>query len=96
MSMTLPTANDTKAILGDEVIVWSKPGCVQCVATERSLEQRGIDHRVFDLTENPEKLEELRASGNLQAPVVEFGDSTWTGFRPDKISEIATTLGLEG
>ena len=78
--------------LEGEVVVWHKPSCVQCVATERSLISKGIPHRMIDLTEHPDALEALRASNFLQAPVVQFGDDMWTGFRPDKLDAVLASI----
>ena len=66
--------------------VYSKPSCVQCNATYRALDAKGNEYEVFDLTEMPEKLEEFKAAGHLQAPIVVTPEETWTGFRPDLIS----------
>ncbi|WP_401001060.1 glutaredoxin-like protein NrdH [Agromyces sp. GXQ0307] len=71
------------------VTVYSKPSCVQCNATYRALDAHGIDYEVVDLSADPEALDELRRRGKLQAPVVVTGDDEWTGFRPDKIDELA-------
>lgn len=78
--------------VGDEVVVWSKPSCVQCVATERALGEKGIPHRMLDLTEHPDALTILKNANYLQAPFVQHGDDVWTGFRPDKIDEIARAI----
>lgn len=76
------------------VTVYSKPLCVQCDATKRSLRKAGIEFTEVDVTESPDALtyisEEL---GYVQAPVVVVEDGTgedhWSGFRPDSIKRIA-------
>lgn len=69
--------------------VYSKENCVQCTATYRKLDASGIEYDIKMLDEEPEKLQEFKNDGLLQAPVVEaFGDR-WSGFRPDKIGELA-------
>lgn len=72
------------------VTVYSKPACVQCNATYRALENKGIAYEVVDMSQDSEALEKIRALGYMQAPVVitETGES-WAGFRPDKIEELA-------
>jgi len=72
------------------VTVYSKPSCVQCNATYRALDARGIDYEVIDLSEDMSALERVKALGYMQAPVVvveEDGGAVahWSGFRPDKI-----------
>lgn len=76
------------APLGDKVILWSKPACVQCTATERALDAKGIEFEELDLTERPDVVKALRESGIMQAPFVQFRDDSWSGFRPDKIDEL--------
>ncbi|MEO9249214.1 glutaredoxin-like protein NrdH [Citricoccus nitrophenolicus] len=72
------------------VTVYSKPACVQCNATYRALEKKGIAYETVDLSQDPEALEQIRALGYMQAPVVitETGEN-WSGFRPDKIENLA-------
>ena len=74
------------------VTLFSKPACVQCTATVRALDGRGIEYRVRDLSEDPEALEKVKALGYLQAPVVVTDEDHWSGFRPDKINELAERI----
>ncbi|MGP9503999.1 glutaredoxin-like protein NrdH [Specibacter sp. AOP5-B1-6] len=73
------------------VTVYSKPACVQCNATYRALERRGISYVIVDVTQVPAALEYITAElGYSQAPVVVASDENhWSGFRPDKILELA-------
>ena len=71
------------------VTVYTKPSCVQCNATYRALDAKGIDYEVRDLTEDPAALERMKSLGYLQAPVVVVDEEHWSGFRPDKIDELA-------
>lgn len=71
-----------------QLTVWGKTPCVQCDATEKDLERKGIPFEKKDLTEHPEMLAEFRANNLLQAPVVTFEDMIWSGFRPDKHIEV--------
>ncbi len=73
------------------VVVLSKPSCVQCNATYRSLDSKGIQYRIIDMTEDGTALEKAKSLGYAQAPVVidESTGSHWSGFRPDKIDELA-------
>lgn len=74
---------------GIEVTVYSKPACVQCDATYRALDQKGIAYTLVDISADALALERVRASGHLQAPVVVAGDTSWSGFRPDQINALA-------
>ena len=71
------------------ITVYSKPACVQCTATTRALESRGIDFALVDLTEDAAAMELVQGLGYRQAPVVIAGDVHWAGFRPDMISRLS-------
>lgn len=73
------------------VTVYSKPACVQCNATYRALDSKGIGYVIVDVTEVPAALEYITEElGYSQAPVVVVDDENhWSGFRPDKIAELA-------
>ena len=70
------------------VTVYSKPNCVQCNATYRALDDKGIPYTVIDMSQDPEALAAVKELGYLQAPVVVLGQDHWSGFRPDKIAQI--------
>ncbi len=72
----------------ETVTVYTKPSCVQCNATYRDLDAKGVEYEVVDLTEDETALERVKALGYLEAPVVVTSADHWSGFRPDKISEI--------
>lgn len=70
------------------ISVYSKPSCVQCTATYRALDKQGLEYQVFDLSEDEQALQTVKELGYLQAPVVIAGEDSWSGFRPDKITEL--------
>ncbi|NLA65717.1 MAG: glutaredoxin-like protein NrdH [Leucobacter sp.] len=73
------------------IIVYSKPDCVQCNATYRALDSKGIQYTVIDITENAAALEYVTEDLKYSAaPVVVVDDNLhWAGFRPDKIAALA-------
>lgn len=71
------------------ITVYSKPACVQCTATTRALEARGLDYRVIDLTEDEVAMTRVSELGYRQVPVVIAGEDHWAGFRPDLIGRLA-------
>jgi len=76
------------------VRVYSKPNCGQCAATIRKLDLLGVEHVVEDATD-PQTLAALKELGYLSAPVVCVGvsnDDMWSGYRPDRIEEIAKRI----
>lgn len=79
--------------MSDRVVtVYSKDNCVQCNATYKDLERKGVDYSVDDIyaEENFAMVQELNY---MSAPVVtvrENGELVdhWAGFRPDKIDAL--------
>ncbi|MDF3853977.1 glutaredoxin-like protein NrdH [Paracoccus sp. P2] len=71
------------------ITVYSKPACVQCTATTRALDARGLAYRLVDLTEDEAAMELVASLGYRQAPVVVAGDAHWAGFRPDMIGRLS-------
>ena len=74
------------------ITVYTKPSCVQCTATYRALDSKGIEYNILDLSEDATALQTVKEPAYLQAPVVVTEDEHWSGFRPDKISELASRL----
>ena len=70
------------------IIVYSKPACVQCTATTRELDRKGIAYKYIDLTKDDEAMSTVRDMGYMQAPVVVAGSEHWAGFPPDKIGSL--------
>lgn len=71
------------------VTVYTKPACVQCNATYRALDKKGIAYNAVDISIDEEALDRLKALGYQQAPVVDSPVGNWSGFRPDKVEELA-------
>ena len=71
------------------ITVYSKPACVQCTATTRALDARGLSYDLVDLTLDDAAMEMVQGLGYRQAPVVVAGDAHWAGFRPDLIGALA-------
>ena len=71
------------------ITVYSKPACVQCTATTRALDARGLTYDVVDLTEDADAMERVQELGYRQAPVVIAGEDHWAGFRPDMIGRLS-------
>ena len=74
------------------ITVYSKPSCVQCNATYRALDAKGIEYSVTDVSQDADALEHVKSLGYMQAPVVVADGEHWSGFRPDKINELAARL----
>lgn len=75
--------------LSGEVIVWSKPNCVQCGAVKRALDKRSIAYDERDLTADLGALEAFKGLGFLGAPIVTVdGAAEFAGFNPGEIDRI--------
>lgn len=70
------------------ITVYSKPACVQCTATTRALDAKGIVYRLIDLTADTDAYAFVTALGYRQAPVVVTDTDHWSGFNPIKIAAI--------
>ncbi len=70
------------------IVVYSKPACVQCTATTRALDAKGLGYELVDLTQDDEAMQLVTSLGYRQAPVVVADDQHWAGFRPDMIAAL--------
>jgi glutaredoxin-like protein NrdH len=79
------------------VTVLSKPACVQCTATYRTLDNEKVGYESDDIYTDG-NLALVKELGYMAAPVVVVRDDEgniadhWSGFRPDKITGLASTL----
>lgn len=82
----------------NEVVLYSKPGCVQCGATVRKLNKMNIPYSTVDISEDDEAYRYVTQDLGYEAvPVVEVkyaegsesSSESWYGFRPDRITEIS-------
>lgn len=70
------------------ITVYSKPQCVQCTATKRALDKRGLTYAEVDLSQDPQAFQYVKSLGFVQAPVVVTDQDAWSGFRPDKVKAL--------
>ncbi|SAD92435.1 glutaredoxin-like protein NrdH [Enterobacter kobei] len=71
------------------IIIYTCNNCVQCHATKRAMESRGMVFEMVNIDQQPEAAETLRAQGFRQLPVVIAGETRWSGFRPDMINRLS-------
>jgi glutaredoxin-like protein NrdH len=79
-----------------QITVYTTPACVQCAATKRQFEKRGIIFDAIDLTQHPDLAEQFKQQGLTSAPIVVAGDRTWSGFRLDRITDLQRRFNSEG
>jgi glutaredoxin-like protein NrdH len=70
------------------VTVYTLPACVQCDSTKRVLTRNSIEYQEVDLSVDETAMAYVRGLGYTAAPIVVAGDTHWSGFRPDKLSEL--------
>ena len=71
------------------ITLYTQPACVQCTATYRKLDARGVLYEVVDVSQDADALALVKSLGHLRAPVVVVreGDEIvehWSGFDPDR------------
>lgn len=78
------------------ITVYTKSGfCGMCKATERALDSAGIEYTEVILDDvDQAQIEEWKTTLGTNAPIVVTDTETgpWSGFRPDKIGELAGAL----
>lgn len=76
------------------VIVYTKPGCMQCRAIIRALDASGVPYDTVDMSVDPDARDVVLALGYLRAPVVYAGPHNhFSGYRPDRVLELARAAG---
>lgn len=65
---------------------------MQCNATKKALDRAGLDYNLVDISIDEEARDYVMALGYLQAPVVEANGEHWSGFRPERISGLASQV----
>lgn len=76
-----------------KITLYFKPACVQCDATKRALDRRGLPYDLIDLTQDPQAFEFVTGLGHRQAPVVvvvidDRLHAHWSGYQPSQISAL--------
>ncbi|MCH5585693.1 glutaredoxin family protein [Shimazuella sp. AN120528] len=70
-----------------EVIVYTKPHCVECTILKQFLDDHHVRYEVRDCGHNEERIAEVKAMGFLGVPVTIIGDIKIQGLKPDEILE---------
>ena len=77
------------------IVMYSKPRCVQCNATERWLKEHGFRIIKHDVEQSEAAYDYVVALGYQAVPVVvipldaeKMAGEHWSGLRPDKLSQL--------
>ncbi|NLT85868.1 glutaredoxin-like protein NrdH [Leuconostoc sp.] len=74
----------------EKVTIYTKYNCVQCKMTKNFLEAQGIAFKEVNIEEETQYVDELKANGYRQTPVVAIeGMPSFSGFRPDVLKKIS-------
>lgn len=72
--------------------VYTREGCMMCIATKKVLESLKFDVNMIDITNDENLEDEVRGLGFKSLPVVIIDDARktmWSGFRPDLMQQVA-------
>lgn len=69
------------------ITVYTKPNCVQCMATKNYLDAKGLEYKTVDISIDTDALNTLIEKGFKAAPVVDYHGEWWAGFQPDRIDQ---------
>jgi glutaredoxin-like protein NrdH len=62
------------------------------MSTKNMMNKLGIEFEEQSLEDNPVQLDLFKAQGFTSAPIVTTDTKTWSGFRHDKITSLASYL----
>lgn len=72
----------------EEVKVYTKNGCGQCVFTKKWLKKNGVKFTEINVLEDEKALERVRELGFSALPVIESGDTAFYGFNEEKLKDL--------
>ena len=68
--------------------MYTTPNCPGCQLTKRQLDKAGVAYEAVDLSSRPDLVEQFRAEGLRQAPIIEMDGQRTAGFDPARIKAI--------
>ena len=71
------------------ITIYTKNNCMQCTATKNIMDKQGLAYQLVNLDDEPAAIDNLKALGYRQLPVVMADGDHWSGFRPDKLMRLA-------
>lgn len=76
----------------NEATLYTAPNCPDCAKTKKKMDGMGVIYSEVDLAKNEETLARVKGWGFQQAPVVDSPVGKWSGYRPDKLVELSSTI----
>jgi glutaredoxin-like protein NrdH len=78
------------------VTVYTQPNCSACEQTKRYLDLKNVEYKTIDITQDLEGYEFVVSLGYKSVPVVSTNDGdVWSGFRLEKLNELADMYGKD-
>jgi glutaredoxin-like protein NrdH len=80
-----------------KIIVYSKPGCMQCKYTHLALQKLGLIYQDIDVMKDQDAARDAARLGHRTLPVVVVsyahggGSEHWAGFRPDRLNALGAS-----
>lgn len=75
------------------VTVYTTQTCGYCPMVKKYLEMKGVEYTAVDVTEDPEKRQELlEKTGMMSVPVTTDGEDYIVGWQPGKIAQFIDKL----
>lgn len=73
-----------------EIVVYSKPGCGQCIFTKMFLTKHNIDFTEKDVSADEEALVQIQQHDYNSLPVVSVNnfEVSWSGLNEKKLTEL--------
>jgi len=78
-----------------KVILYTTPGCMSCRQLAKAMDKREIHYDTVNLAQNPDMLEQLTELGYREAPIVTTEGFSFSGFRLNKVDELAARVKRE-
>lgn len=72
----------------NDIKVFSKVNCMQCKMVKRFLDDKHVNYTEINVEEQPEMIDYVKGLGFQALPVVEAGNKTFSGFRPNELKEL--------
>ncbi|OFT36224.1 hypothetical protein HMPREF3166_01500 [Corynebacterium sp. HMSC08A12] len=70
--------------------VLTKPACGACIQTKNWLDRNSIAYTETTIT--PELAEWARENGHWQAPIVVFGEESFSGYSPTELEKLKNRI----
>lgn len=75
--------------MSENIVVYTKNGCGQCLFTKKYLEKLGLDYEERNIETHPEYIDEVQSLGFQTLPVIQLADhEAFNGFQPEKLDAL--------